>query len=218
MEIIKLKYFYHIKVKVFQTKQSKTKQSKASKRTKMAFYNTLHFEYDSSINGGKEDNYHGEYDDDAYGSLYIPHINSDVATFEQVKRVFRTNKIGRVTSATFTPLAVPSTYKGKDKNKKRVFSATVYVKWYDLPLAKRFEEDIFEGDMKAQLTVDETQGTYWIIRPNTRMTDELLEERYSLQPLWEIATDSALRVLKDGVEEELEEIATDVAMRVLTTF
>ena len=29
MEIIKLKYFYHIKVKVFQTKQSKAKQSKA---------------------------------------------------------------------------------------------------------------------------------------------------------------------------------------------
>ena len=213
MKIIKLKYFYHIKVKVFQT----TKQT-TSNRTKMAFYNSLHFEHDNATNGGKEDYYHGEYDDGAYGSLYIPHIDSDVATFEKVKRVFRSNKIGRVTSATFTPLAVPSTYKGKDKNKKRVFSATVYVKWYDLPVAKLFRDQVFEGDMQARVNVDETRGTYWVVRPNTRMTDELLIERYSLQPLWEIATDSALRVLEDGVEEALEEIATDVAMRVLTTF
>lgn len=181
----------------------------------MAFYNTLHFDHDNATNGGKEDYYHGEYDNDAYGSLYIPHINSDVATFEQMNRVFRTNKIGRVTSAMFTPLAVPSTYKGKDKNKKRVFSAIIYVKWYDLPVAKLFREHVFEGDMQARLNVDETQGTYWIIRPNTRMTDELLEERYSLQPLWEIATDVALTVLEHGIDEDLEEIATEVAMRVL---
>ena len=185
----------------------------------MAFYNPFHFEHDNETNGGTEDYYHGEYDNDAYGSLYIPHMGSDVATLKQVKRVFRANKIGRVTSATFTPLTVPSTYKGKDKNKKRVFSATVYVKWYDLPVAKKFRENIFNcDDLKVRLNVDEMQGTYWIVRPNTRMTDELLEERYSLQPLWEIATDSAMRVLEDGVEEALEEIATDVAMRVLSTF
>ena len=162
----------------------------------MAFYNTLFGDYDNATNGGKEDYYHGEYDNDAYGSLYIPHMDSDVATFEKVKRVFRANKIGRVTSATFTPLAVPSTYKGKDKNKKRVFSATVYVKWYDLPVAKTFQYHVSEGDVQARLNVDETQGTYWFIRPNTRISDDLLEERYSLQPLWEIATDSALRVLE----------------------
>jgi hypothetical protein len=49
-----LKYFYYVKVKVFQT--NKTKQNKATSNiTRMAFYNTLFGDYDNTTNGGKED-------------------------------------------------------------------------------------------------------------------------------------------------------------------
>ena len=49
----------------------------------MALYNK-HFGYSTQ----QADNYHGEYDDEAYGALYIPHVEeqfaSDKALFKQV--------------------------------------------------------------------------------------------------------------------------------------
>jgi hypothetical protein len=183
----------------------------------MAFYNTLHGDYDNDTNGGKEDHYHGEYDDDAYGSLYIPHIESGKATLEQVKYIFQVNEIGSVTSATFTPLVAPKTYKGKDKNKKQLFSANVYVKWNVTPAVSEFYKNVLKGDsVKTRLHVDKVKGTYLIVRPNTIMTDELMLERYIIKQLEANANYMAGLVIDDGVDDELEEIATDVAMKALS--
>ena len=112
----------------------------------MALYNKFHAEYDNETNGGKEDYYHGEYDDEAYGNLYIPHMEEDVADFETLKTVIKKNKLGTVTSAIFNALAVPTAYKGK--NTKKLYSAFVYVKWFANSAADTFRQHMLSGNKK----------------------------------------------------------------------
>ena len=163
------------------------------------------------------DDYHGEYDDEAYGSLYIPHIEEQLASVTEVKRVFREKKIGDVTSVTFTALVSPSTYKGK--NKKKAYSAIVYLKWSENKVANTLREAIESGDKKkSQIKIDAKQ--YWIIHYNTAMfSDALLEERYFNADSEETALDMVYRILEDTEEElvmyELEDTAMDMTMRVL---
>jgi len=184
----------------------------------MSLYNKFHLEFDNEENGGKEDYYHGEYDDEAYGNLYIPHMEAEVANLETVTFVFLKNKVGVVTSATFNAVPVPTAYKGK--NKKQLYSAFVYVKWF--PNTK-FREQVLSGDKtKSRVTVDKQKGTYWVVRPNTLLlpSNELLEERADIQELAETATDVALHCLEEDEEEEvamcdLEDTAKNVAMNCL---
>ena len=186
----------------------------------MALYNKFHLEYDTEANGGKEDYYHGEYDDEAYGNLYIPRMEAGEANLSTVKKVFMLNKLGMVTSAIFSALSAPKNYKGK--NTKQLYSAYVYVKWFTNDLAQAFRKDILIGDKKtSRVTVDKKNDTYWVVRPNTAFPSaELLEERLDIADLAEIATDVALNCLEeDEVEElamcDLEETAKNVAMHCL---
>ena len=186
----------------------------------MALYNKFHAEYDNETNGGKEDYYHGEYDDEAYGNLYIPHMEEDVANFETLKTVIKKNKLGTVTSAIFNALTVPAAYKGK--NTKQLYSAFVYVKWFANSVADTFRQHMMSGNKKkSRVIVNKAKGDYWIVRPNTAYpSDELLEERLYIEELAEEATDVAMRCLYEDEEEELalcdlEETAKNVAFNCL---
>jgi hypothetical protein len=177
----------------------------------MALYNKYFGYYEQR----QEDDYHGEYDNDAYGSLYIPHIEEHQASIiEEVKRVFREQKIGHVTSVTFTELATPGTYKGK--NKKKAYSARVYLKWCESKAADALRQAIGDNDKKkSQIKIDDKQ--YWVIHYNTAMfSDALLEERCYNADSADTAMDMVFRVLEETEEElamyDLEEIAKNVAM------
>ena len=179
----------------------------------MALYNKYFGYYEEQ----QEDNYHGEYDDDAYGSLYIPHIEEQLASIEEVKRVFCEQKIGHVTSVTFNELATPSTYKGK--NKKKAYSARIYLKWCESKAAHALRQAISDNDKKkSQIQIDDKQ--HWVIHYNTAMFSKtLLEERCYNADTAETAMDMVFRVLQETEEElamhDLEETAKDAAMRVL---
>lgn len=179
----------------------------------MALYNKFFGDYEVQL----EDDYHGEYDDEAYGSLYIPHIEEQVATVADLKRVFREKKIGDVTSVTFTELIAPGSYKGK--NKKKAYSATIYLKWCENNAADALREAIGSSNKKkSQIKIDAKQ--YWIIHYNTAIfSDALLEERYYNADSEETAMDAVFRILEDTEEDldmyELEDTAKDMAMRVL---
>lgn len=179
----------------------------------MALYNKYFGYYEQQ----QEDDYHGEYDDEAYGSLYIPHIEEQLAYIEGVKRVFREQNIGQVTSVTFTELVAPGTYKGK--NKKKAYSATVYLKWHESKAADALRQAIGSGNKnKSQIKLDAKQ--YLVIHYNTAMFSvALLEERCYNADSADTAMDMAFRVLEDTEEEQamydLEEIAKNVAMSVL---
>jgi len=185
----------------------------------MALYNRFFEGYDNDTNGGKIDLYHGEDDDQAYGDLYIPYIEAELANLASLKKVFNANKIGLVTSATFNALVAPTTYKGK--NKKQVFSAVIYVKWNDTPTVTKFRESIFNGDkVNSRIHVNKGKNVHWVVRPNTaQLSDELMEERYFVNELAETAIDAGLRVLEDDEDDEdmyeLEETAKVVALRAL---
>lgn len=182
----------------------------------MSLYNRLTKGFDSEENGGKEDYYHGEYDDEAYGNLYIPHIAAEVATFDTVKQVFINNQVGLVTSVDFNELALSSSYKGK--NKKQLYSAYVYVKWF---ADTEFREHIAAGNKnKSRVIVNNETDTYWIVRPNTAFpSEELLAERLDIEELVETATDIAMRSFEGEEEEEdlyeLKKTAQSVALSLL---
>ena len=108
----------------------------------MALYHKFFGDYEAQ----QPDDYHGEYDDEAYGSLYIPHIEEQLATVADIKRVFLAKKIGHVTSVTFTELIAPGTYKGK--NKKKAYSAIVYLKWSENKAANALRLAIETGNKK----------------------------------------------------------------------
>ena len=179
----------------------------------MALYNKYFGYYEEQ----QEDDYHGEYDDDAYGSLYIPHIEEQLASMADIKRVFAEKKIGDVTSVTFTELVAPGTYKGK--NKKKAYSAIVYLKWHENKAVNALREAIETGNKKKSLIkLDAKQ--HWVIHYNTAMfSDALLEERYFNADSEETAMDAVFRILEDTDEDlamyELEDTAMDMAMRVL---
>uniref|UniRef100_A0A6C0II03 Uncharacterized protein n=1 Tax=viral metagenome TaxID=1070528 RepID=A0A6C0II03_9ZZZZ len=182
----------------------------------MALYNRFIESYDSATNGGKEDFYHGEDDNQDYGNLYIPYIEAELASLARVRQVFNANKIGMVTSAIFTELQTPASYKGK--NKKQVFSAVIYIKWNDTPTVLAFRESIMNGDKEnSRIHINKGKNVHWIVRQNTAIIpEELLAERYITADLAETATDVAWRSLQSDMgEEELEEIAIAVAMNVL---
>lgn len=163
------------------------------------------------------DDYHGEYDDEAYGSLYIPHIEEQLATIKEVKRIFQEKKIGDVTMVNFTELVAPSTYKGK--NKKKVYSAIVYLKWRVNKEVDTLRQAIESSDKKkSQIKIDDKQ--YWIIHYNTAMfSDALLEERYYNADTENTVMDMVFNIINDTEEDlkmyELEYTAKDVAMRIL---
>lgn len=169
----------------------------------MALYNKFHLGYDTIENGGKQDYYHGEHDDEAYGNLYIPHMREAEANLSTIKKVFMLNKIGMVTSAIFKPNAPPAGYKGK--NKKQCYSAYVYVKWFTNSLAVAFREYVLIGDKKtSRISVDEKNGIYWIVRPNTACpSEELFKERLDIADLAETATNVALNCLEEDEAAEL---------------
>lgn len=166
----------------------------------MALYNTLHAEYDIGRNP-EPDNYHGEFDDEGYGSLYIPHIESYLASLKQVKSVFSTAGVGDVTNVTFTELVVPTTYKGKLRNKKKAYSAIVYLKWRENKAAEKLRDAIDSGDKKrSRLLIGpagSNAGEYWVIRYNSVVSASLMEERHCYGELVETAVDVAMRVLAD---------------------
>lgn len=181
----------------------------------MSLYNRFFEGFDNDVNGGKEDYYHGEYDDNAYGKLYIPRIEEEEANFETVKKVFLANKIGLITSAVFTWLPTPASYKGRKE--KYLFSANVYIKWDEA--SHEFQNHVLDGNkMKARVQVDERMGTYWIVRENTAFpSEELLEERYVNAELFETAFDVAMSALvedeyDDEICYELGQIASEVAL------
>ena len=127
------------------------------------------------------------------------------------------NKIGMVTSASFTAIAPTAAY--KSKNKRQLYSAYVYVKWFTNEQADAFRQHILIGDKaNARLTVNEKNGSFWIIRPNTACPSvKLLEERFTIAELAEIATDVAVNCLEEDAEEELilfdlEQMSRSVAL------
>jgi hypothetical protein len=182
----------------------------------MALYNRFFNNYDDDTNGGNEDFYHGEYDDEAYGNLYIPRIEEEDANFDSVKRVFLENKIGLVTSAVFTWLPKPEYFKGRVE--KYLFSCKAYIKWND---GTKFREHVLSGNKKkSRVTVNKQAGTYWIVRPNTSFpSEELLIERYEIEDLLDTATDCALSALdneeEDDITYELEQTARAVALQAI---
>jgi len=166
----------------------------------MALYNIFHAEYD--IGRIEEaDNYHGEFDDEGYGSLYIPHIESYLASLKQVRSVFSTADVGDVTNVTFTELMVPTTYKGKLRNKKKAYSAIVYLKWRTSKAADKLRAAIETGDKRRSRILigpaGSNTGEYWVIRFNSVVSASLLEERHCYEDLVETAVDVAMRVLAD---------------------
>jgi len=171
------------------------------------------------VNDDKEDYYHGEYDDEAYGNLYIPHIEEHVAYLETIKKVFKNNKLGVVTSVIFNALTAPKGYKGK--HTKQLYSAFVYLKWSTNSAVNTFREHLLSGNKKnSRVTVNKKKGTYWIVRPNTAFPSaELLDERLDLEELAETATDVALRCLDEDEDDlvlyDLEETAWSVALSLL---
>ena len=177
----------------------------------MALYNK-YFGYSMQ----QEDDYHGEYDDEAYGALYIPHVDEQFASDKALfKQVFAEQKIGTVTNVTFTELVAPSTYKGK--NKKKAFSAQVYIKWSKNIRADALQEAIVAGNKQnARLQVD--KKAHWVLHYNTVCSDALYDERCCLAELEETAMDATWRVLEetdeDLVLEDLEDLAKEVAMSV----
>jgi hypothetical protein len=179
----------------------------------MELYNKFFGDYEAQ----QEDDYHGEYDDEAYGSLYIPHIEEDMASVAEVKRVFLDKKIGDVTNVTFTQLVAPGTYRGK--NKKKAFSAVVYLKWCVNKVANTLRQSISDGNKKKSLIkLDAKQ--HWVIHYNTAMFSvELLDERYYVADTEDTAMDTVFRILEDTEEDlamyELEDTAMDMTMRVL---
>jgi hypothetical protein len=161
----------------------------------------------------QDDNYHGEFDDEAYGALYIPHIEEELATEKAVKRIFAKRNIGTVTTVVFQELAPPTTYKGKNKNKKKAYSAQVYLKWRKNTTADALQEAMVAGDKKnTRLQLDKCQ--YWVIHYNTVCSDALYEERYCLAELEETALDAAWRILEETEEDlildELENLAVEM--------
>ena len=159
----------------------------------MALYNIFHGEL-SKQQEKEQDTFHGEYDDDEHGSVFIPHIDQDMATPERIAKLFKTNNIGQVTHSTFTRLTVPSSFKGKSKNTKLVFRATVYLKWGRSDVRKKIM-----GSVKQpfRVNIDERVGKYCFVHRNTVTSDELLQERFTLSELQELATECAMSVLRE---------------------
>jgi hypothetical protein len=185
----------------------------------MSIYNKFHLGFDTIENGGKEDNYHGEHDDETHGNLYIPRMEAKDANLSSVKKIFMLNKLGIVTSASFKAIVPPSDYKGK--NNRQLYSAYVYVKWFTNDVADTFRENILIGNkMKSRIIINEKKCIYWIVRPNTaRPSDELLDERFAIAELAEMATDVAVSCLDENEEEELvlfdlERLSRSAAMSV----
>jgi len=180
----------------------------------MALYNKFFGDYDMQ---NMEDDYHGEYDDEAYGSLYIPHIEEQLASMAEIKRVFAAKKIGDVTTVTFSELIAPKTYKGK--NKKQAYSAIVYLKWRETLAATALRQAIQDGDKhKSRIALDAKH--HWIVHSNTAMlSDELYEERCYNADTEDTVMGVISRLLDYSDDEDtemynLEELAKDVAMRV----
>ena len=163
----------------------------------MTLYNKFIEGYDNEYNGGKEDHYHGEHDEEPYGKLYIPYIEEAHATSKGVEQVFNTNQLGKVTYVTFKELAKPTNYKGKSQ--KTIYSAMVYLKWNETnPEVSIFRENVANGNKDlSKVYLDKNKKTFWIVRPNTVISDELFEERYVLAVTKETAEDAAMRVLED---------------------
>jgi hypothetical protein len=148
----------------------------------MALYHRFHGNFPD--NGEDHTDYNAKVAADEV--LFIPHIEEQMATLNQVKQVFSTQNIGTVTTATFIEKPVPATYKGK--NKKKVFSATVYVQWHDSPAVTQLREDILRGDKEtSRITVDEDANTYWVLRPNSFEAATLLQEQACLAQLEDTA-------------------------------
>ena len=170
----------------------------------MALYNRYFNDYDNDINGGNEDNYHGEYDDVAYGQLYIPRMSAAVATFEKVKHIFKMNNIGTVTSATFNSLKAPSTYRGKLHNVKQLYNAYVYVKWFDNVSSLTFRKQLLScyDNKKVCLSVNDVEDSYWVVQLITTMSDELINERKLIREMKETATNVALRAMSEKRSSE----------------
>lgn len=178
----------------------------------MALYHKFFGDYEAQ----QPDDYHGEYDDEAYGSLYIPHIEEQHASLAEVKRVFLEKKIGDVTSVTFTALVAPSTYKGK--NKKKAYSAIVYLKWRATKAANAVRQALGPSNKNNTLIkLDAKQ--YWVVHFNTAMFSEALyEERYYVADMEDTAMDAVFRILEDTEEDlnmyDLEDTAM-LTMRIL---
>ena len=198
-------------------RQTKTKTKVNTKTTvktnTMALYHKFHGDFNPA---DAKDTYHGEYDDEAYGSLYIPHLEEQLASEQEVTRIFSKMNIGDVTTVTFAQRVAPATYKGK--NTKKVYSAIVYLKWYEHTLANQLRQAITDGDSKnTKLKVANDQ--YWVIHYNTVFSDELYDERYLIADLEDTAVDTTLRVLEETAEDmamyDLEDTAKDVTARVL---
>ena len=170
----------------------------------MALYNRYFNDYDNDINGGNEDNYHGEYDDVAYGQLYIPRMSEALATFEKVKHIFKMNNIGTVTSATFNSLKAPSTYRGKLHNVKQLYNAYVYVKWFDNVSSLTFRKQLLNCyySKKVCLSVNDAEDSYWVVQLITTMSDELINERKLIREMKETATNVALRAMSEKRSSE----------------
>jgi len=179
----------------------------------MDLYNRYFGYYEKTQN----DNYHGEYDDEAYGSLYIPYIDEQLASIEKVKQVFMENNVGDVTSVTFTKLVAPKTYKGK--NLKKAYSAFVYLKWRVNKTANQLRQAI-EDDNKSNCQIKIAAKRHWVIHYNTaKFSADLLEERNYVAESSYTAMDAVFRILDETNEDiamyELEDTAKDAVARVL---
>jgi hypothetical protein len=179
----------------------------------MSLYNRYFGDYEKKQN----DDYHGEYDDDAYGSLYIPYIEEQLASIEKVKCFFHEKNVGDVTGVTFTELVAPKTYKGN--NLKKAYSAIVYLKWRVNKTANQLRQAIEAGDKsKCQIKIDARR--HWVIHYNTaKFSADLLKERHYVAESAYTAMDMVFRILEDTDEDiamyELEDTAKDAAMRVI---
>ena len=156
----------------------------------MAYYNKFETGYGNGNSNGN-----------VYGYLFIPHIDEQAATKEKVKQVFESNNLGDVISVLFMPLAAPKTYKGK--NRKQVYKAFICIKWFMNLAVKTFRENVLLGNTTlARVDVDVISGTYWVVRPNTMITNTEFQsmtpdENEELRQLEATAISVALRVLND---------------------
>jgi hypothetical protein len=161
-----------------------------------SLYNIFHGDYIGNVT--EIDTYHGEFDDDSYGSLYIPHIEEHNAYFDVLQRTFEKSNIGTVTFSSFVEQQVPLSYMGKSKNYKPIFSAIVYLKWHSGEEASIFRRNVLNGDnRKSRINFNNSSDVYLVARPNTTMSDELFDERTHIKQLEETGLNSVHSLLCD---------------------
>ena len=102
-------------------------------------------------------------------SLYIPIISKNISE-EYVKKMFDTNKIGKIMRVDFVF--------NKEKNRNEAFIH--FDEWFDTPESNALKEDILNPDTKTRFNYNKTNNRFWPLLVNKNAHKRVNNPKYEI--------------------------------------